>query len=168
MPATAENLLSYKKKNVNPDSLPPNNIEAEEAVLGAILKQPNVMNKIAETLSPESFYLPAHRVIYSAMRQLYDDNENIDIISVSENLNYSGKLESVGGRAYINDLLANTVTTVNVKYYAKIIQEAAIKRSLINAGSEIVSSGYEKQVSVDEALDSAERLIFDIALRIDS
>ena len=163
MPATAESLLSYKKKNVNSDALPPNNIEAEEAVLGAILKQPNVMNKVAEILSADYFYLPAHRIIYDALKHLYDNNENIDIISVSENLNYSGKLESVGGRAYINDLLANTVTTVNVKYYAKIIQEAAIKRSLISAGSEIVSSGYEKQISVDEALDSAERLIFDIS-----
>lgn len=163
MPAAADSLLSYKKKNVNPDALPPNNIEAEEAVLGAILKQPNVMNKVVETLSAECFYLPAHRLIYDALKQLYDNNENIDIISVSENLNYSGKLENVGGRAYINDLLANTVTTVNVKYYAKLIQEAAIKRSLISAGSDIVSSGYEKQVSVDEALDNAEKLIFDIS-----
>jgi len=163
MSATAENLLSYKQKNINPDALPPNNIEAEEAVLGAILKQPSVMNKIVEMLSSEAFYLPAHRVIYGALKQLYDNNENIDIISVSENLNYSGKLESIGGRAYINDLLTNTVTTVNVKYYAKLIQEAAIKRSLISAGSEIVSCGYEKQVSVDEALESAEKLIFDIS-----
>lgn len=163
MPTATESLLSYKKKNVNPDTLPPNNIEAEEAVLGAILKQPNVMNKVVETLSAEYFYLPAHRLIYDALKQLYDNNENIDIISVSENLNYSGKLENVGGRAYINDLLANTVTTVNVKYYAKLIQEAAIKRSLISAGSDIVSSGYEKQVSVDEALDNAEKLIFDIS-----
>lgn len=149
--------------NVNPDTLPPQSVEAEEAVLGAILKQPNVLNKVVEMLRPESFYMPAHRHIYEAMKHLYDSNENIDIVSVSETLNYSSKLESVGGRAYINDLLANTVTTANVKYYAKIIMENAIKRSLISAGSEIVASGYEKQMTVDEALDSAERLIFDIA-----
>ncbi|MBO7672067.1 replicative DNA helicase [bacterium] len=163
MSATAEKTSLYKKSSTNPDALPPNNIEAEEAVLGAILKQPSVMNKIVEMLSAEAFYLPAHRIIYGALKNLYDNNENIDIISVSENLNYSGKLESIGGRAYINDLLTNTVTTVNVKYYAKLIQESAIKRSLISAGSEIVSSGYEKQISVDEALDSAEKLIFDIS-----
>jgi len=149
--------------NINPDTMPPQSIEAEEAVLGAILKQPNVLNKIVEMLKPESFYMPAHRYIYDAIKHLYDSNENIDIVSVSETLNYASKLESVGGRAYINDLLANTVTTANVKYYAKIIQENAIKRSLISAGSEIVASGYEKQITVDEALDSAERLIFDIA-----
>lgn len=149
--------------NVNPDTLPPQSVEAEEAVLGAILKQPNVLNKVVEMLRPESFYMPAHRHIYDAIKHLYDSNENIDIVSVSETLNYNGKLESVGGRAYINDLLANTVTTANVKYYAKIIMENAIKRSLISAGSEIVASGYEKQMTVDEALDSAERLIFDIA-----
>lgn len=149
--------------NVSPDALPPQSVEAEEAVLGAILKQPNVLNKIVEMLRPDSFYMPAHRYIYEAMKHLYDSNENIDIVSVSETLNYNSKLESVGGRAYINDLLANTVTTANVKYYAKIIMENAIKRSLINAGSEIVASGYEKQMTVDEALDSAERLIFDIA-----
>lgn len=151
------------KTNVNPDTLPPQSIEAEEAVLGAILKQPNVLNKVVEMLRPESFYMPSHRHIYEAMKHLYDTNENIDIVSVSETLNYNGKLESVGGRAYINDLLANTVTTANVKYYAKIIMENAIKRSLISAGSEIVASGYEKQMTVDEALDGAERLIFDIA-----
>lgn len=150
-------------KNVNPDTLPPQSIEAEEAVLGAILKQPKVLNNVVEMLRPESFYMPAHRLIYDAIKHLYDTNENIDILSVSETLNYSSKLETVGGRAYINDLLANTVTTANVKYYAKIIQENAIKRALINAGSEIVASGYEKQTTVDEALDSAERAIFEIA-----
>ena len=156
-------ITKSRHDNINPETLPPQNIEAEEAVLGAILKQPSVLNKVVEMLKPESFYMPAHRSIYEAIKSLFDSNENIDIISVSETLNYSSKLESVGGRAYINDLLANTVTTANVKYYAKIIQESAIKRSLINAGSEIVASGYEKQTTVDEALDSAERLIFDIA-----
>lgn len=163
MPVMEDEKNGYKKSGANTETLPPQNVEAEEAVLGAILKQPNVLNKVVEMLVPESFYMPAHRSIYEAMKQLYNNNENIDIISVSETLNYSGKLESVGGRAYINDLLANTVTTANVKYYAKIIQESAIKRSLISAGSEIVASGYEKQVTVDEALDSAEKLIFDIA-----
>ena len=102
--------------NVSPDALPPQSVEAEEAVLGAILKQPNVLNKIVEMLRPDSFYMPAHRYIYEAMKHLYDSNENIDIVSVSETLNYNSRLESVGGRAYINDLLANTVTTANVKY----------------------------------------------------
>ena len=67
--------------NVNPDTLPPQSIEAEEAVLGAILKQPNVLNKVVEMLRPESFYMPAHRHIYEAIKHLYDSNENIDIVS---------------------------------------------------------------------------------------
>ena len=157
MPAKKNN-----KKDID-TTLMPQDIAAEEAVLGAILVNPNsVMSKVVETLKPESFYKPAHRYVFDAMLQLYNQNQMIDIVSVSDVLSYSSKLEMVGGRAFVNDLAFKTVTTANVAYYAKIIQEKAIKRALINAGAEIVSSGYTVD-DVDSSLENAEKLIFDIA-----
>ena len=143
------------------ESLIPQNIEAEEAVLGAILVNPETLTKVSDSLKSHCFYKPAHRDIYDAMMQLYNSGDNIDIVTVSEVLNYNGKLESAGGRAYINDLAENTITTSNIAHYAKIIQEKAIKRALINAGSEIVSHGYDLEPS-DESLEQAEKLIFEI------
>ena len=156
--------FANKKKRTEEElsQLMPQNIEAEEAILGAILVNPSCMNRIVEHLRPESFYKPAHRYVYEAMLQLYNGEDKIDIVSVSDVLNVNQKLDLVGGRAFINDLSYNTITTANVEYYSKIVQEKAIKRSLINAGSEIVSAGYDVN-PIEESLEQAEKLIFDIA-----
>ncbi|MFI3301459.1 MAG: replicative DNA helicase [Candidatus Gastranaerophilales bacterium] len=151
-----------QKENVIENNLLPQHIEAEEAVLGAILVNPQVIIKVIETIKPESFYRNAHRHVYEAMLQLFNMNERIDIVSVSDVLNNNSKLEAVGGRAFINDLSYKTITTGNVDYYARIVQEKSIKRALINAGSEIVTFGYDVN-PIDVSLDSAEKLIFDIA-----
>ena len=103
------------KDKENNIGLMPQNVEAEEAVLGAILVNPNVITKVVETLKPESFYKPAHRYIYEAMLQLFNSNERIDIVSVSDVLNYNSKLETIGGRAFVNDLCCKTITTSNVE-----------------------------------------------------
>ena len=152
------------KDNQEMKNLLPQNIEAEEAVLGAILVSPRSLTKVVELLKPDSFYKPAHRFIYEAMLELFNSNEKIDLITVCDVLNINSKLEAAGGRSFINDLSYNAITSANIEYYAKIIQEKAIKRSLINAGSEIVSLGYDLE-SVDSSLESAEKLIFDIASR---
>ncbi len=154
-----------RKKHTNSEDLSqlmPQNIDAEEAILGAILVNPACMNRIVESLRPESFYKPAHRYVYEAMLQLYNGEDKIDIVSVSDVLNINQKLELVGGRAFINDLSYKTITTANIEYYSKIVQEKAIKRSLINAGSEIVTAGYDLN-PIEESLEQAEKLIFDIA-----
>ena len=151
-----------QKQNDELSQLMPQNIEAEEAILGAILVNPSTLSTVAEYIKPESFYKPAHRYVYESMLQLFNSNERIDIVTVSDTLNFNSKLELVGGRAFINDLSYKTITTSNIKYYAKIVQEKAMKRALINAGSEIVSSGYDL-TSIEESLDYAERLIFDLA-----
>ncbi|MFA7659067.1 MAG: replicative DNA helicase [Candidatus Gastranaerophilaceae bacterium] len=156
-------IAEKEKREVN-STLIPQNVEAEEAVLGAILVNPSVITKVVEFITPESFYKPAHRYVYEAMFQLFNQNERIDIVSVSDVLSFNSKLEIIGGRAFINDLSYKTITTSNIEYYAKIVQEKAIKRALINAGSEIVSLGYDLN-STDESLDNAERLIFDIAAK---
>lgn len=150
---------NVKEKSSN---LVPQNIEAEEAVLGAILVNPNTITKVVEFITPESFYKPAHKYIFEAMLQLFNQNERIDIVSVSDVLNFNSKLEIIGGRAFINDLSFKTITTSNIEYYAKMVQEKAVKRALINAGSEIVSLGYDLNPT-DVSLDNAEKLIFDIA-----
>ncbi len=151
------------KKEVNMNLIP-QNIEAEEAVLGAILVNPSVITKVVEFITPETFYKPAHRYVYDAMLQLFNQNERIDIVSVSDVLSFNSKLELIGGRAFINDLSYKTITTSNIEYYAKLVQEKAVKRALINAGSEIVSFGYDLN-SIDDSLDNAERLIFEIAAK---
>ncbi len=155
---------TYTKKKQQEDlsQLMPQNLDAEEAILGAILVNPSCMNRVVENLHPESFYKPAHRYVYEAMLQLYNGEDKIDIVSVSDVLNVNQKLELVGGRAFINDLSYNTLTTANIEYYAKIVQEKAIKRSLINAGSEIVSAGYDLN-PIEDSLEQAEKLIFDIS-----
>ncbi len=142
--------------------IPPQNVDAEEAILGAVLTNPVCFNKIADMLTAKSFYKPANRFIYEAVVNLFTRNQAIDIVTVSEALNEAGKLDMVGGRAYINDLALNVTTTANIEYYAKIVQEKSIKRELINAGSEIVEMAYDN-ASTTTTLDNAEKLIFNIA-----
>ncbi len=145
----------------------PQSIEAEEAVLGAVLVNPQSLGRIVEFLKPESFYKPSHKIIFEAVLELFRKNEPIDIVTVSEHLRNKEELENAGGRAYINDLALNVVTTANIEFYAKIIQEKEIKRALINAGSEIVSMSYENE-ETDEVLDNAQKLIFNIAAQKDT
>ncbi len=141
----------------------PQSVEAEEAVLGAILVNPaNSLGRIVEILGPDSFYKPSHKAIYTAMLELFRKNEPIDIVTVSEHLRNKDELEKAGGRSYINDLALNVVTTSNIEFYAKIIQEKEIKRALINAGSEIVSMSYEND-DTNKVLDDAQKMIFNIA-----
>ena len=137
------------------------------AVLGAILVNPMSLGRIVEFLKPETFYKPAHKVIYEAILELFKKNEPIDIVTVSEHLRNKEELDTAGGRSYINDLALNVVTTANVEFYAKIIQEKEIKRALINAGSEIVSMSYENE-DTDNVLDNAQKLIFNIAAQKDT
>ena len=142
--------------------LPPQSIEAEENVLGAMLVNPLVVPRIAELLSAEMFYDPAHVEIYASIMELFNTSRPVDIITVSEDLNTKDKLKKIGGRAKINTLATNVVTTANAEYYAKIVAEKSSLRDLINAGSDIVEMAYEEG-STGEVLELAERAIFSIA-----
>lgn len=149
-------------KIVKSSKLPPQNTDAEREVLGAILNNPVALNRIIDFLKPEHFYNPANRLIYDAMLNLNNNSRAIDILTVSEILRERGKLDTLGGRAFINDLALESVTSANIEFHAKIIQEKAVKRQLINAGNEIIELGFtEEDNSV--AIESAEKLIFDIA-----
>ena len=96
----------------------PQSVEAEEAVLGAVLVNPMSLGRIVEFIRPESFYKPAHKIIFEAILELFRKNEPIDILTVSEHLRNKEELENAGGRDYINDLALNVVTTANIEFYA--------------------------------------------------
>lgn len=148
------------------ERLPPQSLEAEQAVLGALLVSGDGVSRIVDVLDPEYFYRKAHQVIYAAMLDLYEANEPLDIVTISQYLKDQGKLENVGGRQYITDLSLSVATTANLEYYAKVVQEKAILRQLIKAGTEIVGSCYE-ETDADIALDRAEHSIFTLAQKRD-
>ena len=139
--------------------VPPQNLEAEASVLGGILLENDAINRVLELLRPEDFYRESHRKIFRAMIELSDRNEPADLITLSECLKGKGELEAAGGTAY----LASLTAAANIAYYARIVREKAILRHLIGAATEIASRGYEEQGNVDEYLDAAEKVIFEIA-----
>ncbi len=144
------------------ERLPPQSLDAEQAVLGALMVSGDGITRIVDLIQPESFYRKAHQVIYSAMVDLYEKNEPIDIVTLSQYLKDEGRLDNVGGRQYITDLSLSVATTANLEYYAKTVQEKALLRHLIKAGTEIVGSCYE-ETDAEIALDKAEHLIFGLA-----
>ncbi len=146
------------------ERLPPQSLDAEQAVLGALLVSGDGVSRVVDVLEPEYFYRKAHQVIYAAALDLYEKNEPIDIVTISAFLQDQGKLDLVGGRLYITDLSRSVATTANLEYYAKLVQEKALLRSLIKAGTEIVGSCYE-ETDADTALDKAEHMIFNLAQR---
>jgi len=146
--------------------LPPQNLEAEKAVLGAILLDNQALYKALEVISPDEFYLPKHRRIFEAMITLLtEQNQVVDLVTLSDHLQHAGALEAVGGSAYLTDLAQAVATAASVTYHAKLIHETGINRILINVSTEIVTRGYEGTNRVDELLDYAERNIFGIAER---
>ena len=145
------------------DRVPPQNIEAEQSVLGAMLIEKEAIPKVMEIL--RDFYREAHRVIFNAMLELYNKNEAVDMITVTEILKRDNKLEDVGGIAYVTSL-ANTVpTAANVTYHASIIEEKSILRQLVSVSTQIASMGYEANDDVKNIIDSAESKILEISNR---
>lgn len=147
------------------DGVPPQNIEAEQSVLGAMLIEKEAIPKVMEILRDTDFYREAHRVIFNAMLELYNKNEAVDMITVTEILKRDNKLEDVGGIAYVTSL-ANTVpTAANVTYHASIIEEKSILRQLVSVSTQIASMGYEANDDVKNIIDSAESKILEISNR---
>jgi replicative DNA helicase len=142
--------------------LPPHSVDAEQAVLGGIFFSPDAFNKIIELIRPDDFYRGPHKHIYEAMGDLYNKSEPIDIITVSEMLSDKDALDAAGGRPYLMDLAMSVATAENITYYAKIIRNKALLRSLITAGNEIASSCYETN-DAEQAIDQAQQAIFQIA-----
>ncbi|MGH7832230.1 MAG: replicative DNA helicase, partial [Candidatus Binatia bacterium] len=143
--------------------VPPQNLEAEAAVLGGIMLENDAINRALEVVRPDDFYRESHRKIFRAMIELSDRNEPVDLVTLSEWMRSKGELEAVGGAAYLASLNDFVPTAVNIASYARIVREKGIVRNLIGAATEIATRGYQDQGNVDEFLDQAEKIIFDIS-----
>ena len=143
--------------------IPPHSVEAEQSVLGSILLDKDAMISVSETLIPEDFYKEAHRVIYECMLKLYNNQSEIDLITLADELRDQGYLDDIGGIAYITSLSTIVPTTSNIKYYINIVKEKSISRQLISAANDIINLGYDSSTKVEDVLENAEKKIFDIS-----
>ena len=147
------------------DRVPPHNLEAEVSVLGSMLLSKNAIAEVVEFVGPEEFYRGAHRTMFEAIRDLYDHGEPVDTVTLADELQRRGTLDSVGGLVAITDVISQVPTAANAGYYAKIVAEHALRRRLIDAGTEITKLGYDNGTEADDAVDAAEGTIFQVAQR---
>ncbi len=140
----------------------PQNIEAEQSVLGGILIDNEALHKVLEIIEPNDFYRDNHKKIFLAFLELFENNTPLDIITVTELLQKKGELTNIGGATYLASLVDSVPTTANITHYAKIIKEKSILRSLIAKATDIVNLGFEASEDVAEILDKAEEAIFSI------
>jgi replicative DNA helicase len=153
-----------KEADLQLQKLPPQNIEAEQAVLGAVIFDNEALPAVLEMrLEADDFYKEAHRRIYRAILDLYDKNEPVDIVTLTDYLRRSGDIDAVGGLAYLSALADSVPTSANIRYHAKIVCEKAVLRSLIRTATNITSKVYEESSEADDLVDYAESVIFDIA-----
>jgi len=143
--------------------LPPQNVEAEQSVLGGILIENDAINKVMEILTLEDFYRDAHRKIYNALINLSTRDEPADLITLTNELRKIDQLDAVGGASYIASLIDSVPTAANIEYYAKIVKEKSILRQLIQTSTEIITESYQDRSDVESFLDEAERSIFQIS-----
>jgi len=148
-----------------PTGVPPHNVEAEESVLGAVMLSADAAAVALETLQPEDFYRPAHQSVFEAILSLFDGNQAIDAITVSDWLRRNDNLERVGGIAFLNHLMDAVPATSNVGYYVEIVDETASRRRLMKAGSTVGQLAMQSERPVDEVLDAAEATVFAVADR---
>ena len=135
-----------------PVRIPPQNIDAEKALLGSIMQKPQAMLDITDLLSKDSFYSEKHGIIYRAMLDLYQNNEPIDAVTLTSKLRGNNKLESVGGATYLSELLGLVPSASNVEHYAKLVQKTFVLRSLIDAADHIGTLGYNEDKDIDEIM----------------
>ncbi len=145
------------------DRLPPHNLEAEQGVLGSLLLDRDAIIRVAAWLKPEDFYLQANGTIYRAVVELYNRREPTDLITLSDELARREQLDVVGGAAYLTNLLNAVPTAVHVEYYGRIVERTSTLRRLIDAGGRIVAIGFQDGIDTEDALDSAERAIFEVS-----
>lgn len=145
------------------DSLPPQNIEAEQAVLGAVFLSPDALADAMEFVEAKDFYRRAHQLLFQAMIDLNDDGEAIDVLTVNNRLEMNNQLDDVGGVAYIAELASSVPTAANVGYYAKLVAEKAVLRRVIAAATNIITQAKEQDEPVADILESAERQIMEVA-----
>ena len=137
--------------------VPPQNIEAEQALLGSIMLKSDAIHDATDIITPESFYVNKHRVIFRAMLDLMNGGNPIDLLSLANRLKDTGELEQVGGNAHLAELVGNVPSSANLKYYAEIVQKKSMMRNLIEAASEITEMGYDESQDIEILLDTADK-----------
>jgi replicative DNA helicase len=145
------------------DRIPPQNIEAEQSLLGALLIEKDAIIRVADLIRPEDFYKRAHSDIYQAMLDLFAKREPIDLLSLSNRLKDKGVLEAIGGRAYLIELTSAVPTAAHLNHYAAIVQKKATLRRLLEAAAEISGLGYNEDDELDTVLDTAEQKLFGVS-----
>ncbi|HEY0654672.1 MAG TPA: replicative DNA helicase [Chryseosolibacter sp.] len=143
--------------------LPPQALDLEEAVLGALMLEKNALNAVVEFLKPEHFYDDRHKEIYTAIIDLFKATEPVDMRTVVNQLRKNGKIELVGGAYYIAELTSKVSSAANIEYHSRVIMEMAIKRTLIEVASQIHTDAYEDTTDVFELLDKTEQAVFEIS-----
>ncbi len=157
---------AWNTKNAVPQGLgklPPQALELEEAVLGALMLEKDALTAVIDLLKPQSFYKDAHQRIFKAILALFDKSEPIDILTVTQELREQGELEFVGGAYYVTQLTTRVNSAANIEFHARIITEAAIKRDLISISSEVLGRAYEDTTDVFDLLDSTEAKLFEVS-----
>lgn len=147
------------------ERVPPQNLEAEQAVLGAMLLEKEAIARVAEMLRPEDFYRESHRLIYEAALTLYGRNDAVDLVTMTETLRRDDKLEAAGGITYITGLANSVPTAANIHYHARIVEEKALLRQLISAATQVATMGYDGADEVEQIVDNAEKMILDVSQR---
>jgi replicative DNA helicase len=146
--------------------VPPQNVDAEMALLGSIMLRPLGLNEIMDSVHPDSFYAEKHRIIYQGMLELSRKNEPIDLLSLTSILRDQSQLESVGGPAYLSELVGNVPTSTNIEYYANIVARKATLRNLIGAGDTVAELGYNETDDIEEVLDTAEKTVMGVTSKL--
>ncbi|MGL5207134.1 MAG: replicative DNA helicase [Acidaminococcaceae bacterium] len=147
------------------DRVPPQNIEAEQAVLGAMMIDKEAISKATEILRENDFYRQDHRAVYQVIVELFSKNQAVDMVTVTEALKRESKLEDVGGIQFITYLANAVPTAANITYHARIVEEKSLLRQLISVSTQIAGSGYEGAEDVNTLLDNAERMILGVSER---
>jgi replicative DNA helicase len=152
-------------KEIDPSlyKVPPQNLEAEQSILGSILLENSAINSVLEVLTKNDFYNEAHRKIFHVIIELSEKNEPVDLITLSNALRDKNLLDAAGGTAYLASLVDNVPSAANVANYARIVKEKSILRGLIGSATDIITSCYETGSDVDQVLDRAEHSIFEIS-----
>jgi replicative DNA helicase len=158
-----ESTAGVRANRVALDRVPPQNLDAERAVLGGVLLDPEAATRAVEIVSPEAFYRPAHGRIFRAMLSLFTRREPIDVMTLSEELGKAGDLEAVGGIAALTDLVDSTPSAANIEHYARIVLDKYILRQLIRASTEIAEDAFAADREADAILDASEQKIFKIS-----
>lgn len=158
-------MANQRNDNIDAGRIPPQNLNAEEAVLGGILLDKEGLPKVADIVSPDDFYRPDHGEIYSACVSLFEQNKPIDIVTLTEELSRSNKLEKVGGASYLSLLVANTASAANITHYAQIVQNKSVLRRLISTANAMAADAYDQDRDALELLDDAEKKLFSVTER---